>query len=158
MTYTILILPGHFGMHNTTSSCHELQISRTNGAFVSCKIFMVDRAAKQIGNGLLPPNCWSEYCITIRHSNFAVGLTHLCGWSGKPAFSPIVKWSSIRNGEKFLSCGTPMDRRTRAPAPSDFSTAWKALAMALATDMTCATVISGTSASKGVLKGRFGVS
>lgn len=36
----------------------------------------------------------------------------------------------MRNGEKFLSCGVPMDLLTRAPAPSDCSTARKALRIA----------------------------
>lgn len=39
----------------------------------------------------------------------------------------------MRNGEKFRSCGVPMERRTRAPAPSDCSTARKALRIALGT-------------------------
>lgn len=36
----------------------------------------------------------------------------------------------MRNGEKFLSCGVPMDLLTRAPAPSDCSTARKDLRIA----------------------------
>lgn len=53
-----------------------------------------------------------------------------CGWSGNPAPGFTEKWSSMRNGEKFLSCGVPMDLLTRAPAPSDCSTARKALRIA----------------------------
>lgn len=47
----------------------------------------------------------------------------------------MVKWSSIRNGEKFFSCGVPIERRTRAPAPSDCSMARKALRIARVTVM-----------------------
>lgn len=54
----------------------------------------------------------------------------LCGWSGNPAPGFTEKWSSIRKGEKFLSCGVPMDLLTRAPAPSACSTARKALRIA----------------------------
>jgi hypothetical protein len=39
----------------------------------------------------------------------------------------------MRNGEKFLSCGVPIDRRTLAPTPSDCSTARNALRIALET-------------------------
>ena len=57
------------------------------------------------------------------------------GWSGKPAPGEMVKWSSIRKGEKLRSLGMPIERRTRAPAPSDCSTARKAWRMALGTLM-----------------------
>ena len=50
----------------------------------------------------------------------------LCGWSGNPAPGLMVKWSSIRNGEKFFSWGVPIERRTLAPAPSACSRAKKA--------------------------------
>jgi len=46
-----------------------------------------------------------------------------------------VKWSSIRNGEKFRNCAVPIERLTLAPAPSDCSIARNALRMALGTDM-----------------------
>ena len=36
----------------------------------------------------------------------------------------------MRNGEKLRSCGVPIERRTRAPAPSDCSIAKKALRIA----------------------------
>lgn len=44
----------------------------------------------------------------------------------------------------------PIDRRTLAPAPSDFSTALKALAMTLETDILGESVIVGCSASNKV--------
>ena len=57
------------------------------------------------------------------------------GWSGKPASDAEEKWSSMRKGEKFRSLGVPIERRTRAPAPSDCSIARKAWRMARGTLM-----------------------
>ncbi len=41
----------------------------------------------------------------------------------------------MRKGEKFLSCGVPIERRTRAPAPSACSRAKKALRIVRGTVM-----------------------
>ncbi len=73
------------------------------------------------------------------------------GWSGKPAPGETLKWSSIRKGEKFRSFGVPMERRTRAPAPSDCSMARKACLMARGTVM-----LAGLSEAKKVagIRGR----
>lgn len=58
-----------------------------------------------------------------------------CGWSGKPAPFPMVKWSSIRKGLKLRNFGVPIERRTRAPAPSACSMARKTWRMARAVDI-----------------------
>jgi hypothetical protein len=47
----------------------------------------------------------------------------------------MVKWSSMRKGERFRSLGVPIERRTRAPTPSDCSVAWKARRIARGIDM-----------------------
>ena len=47
----------------------------------------------------------------------------------------MLKWSSIRNGEKFRNSGVPIERRTRAPAPSACSMARKALRITRGTDI-----------------------
>lgn len=47
------------------------------------------------------------------------------GGSLHTAPTATLKWSSIRNGVKFLSFGVPIERRTVAPAPSDCSIASK---------------------------------
>lgn len=68
------------------------------------------------------------YCIPLRALlRQGMRATH---WSGNPAPGLIVKWSSIRKGEKLRSCGVPIDLRTRAPAPSDCSMAKKAFRIA----------------------------
>lgn len=41
----------------------------------------------------------------------------------------MEKWSSIKKGVRLRRAGVPMERRTRAPWPSDCSTAKKALLM-----------------------------
>ena len=55
------------------------------------------------------------------------------GWSGKPAPGETEKWSSIRKGEKLRSFEVPIERRTRAPAPSDCSMARNACLIPLGT-------------------------
>lgn len=52
----------------------------------------------------------------------------LWGWSGNPPVL-LLKWSSIRNGVKFLSWRVPIERRTRAPSPSGVSIASKNFAI-----------------------------
>lgn len=51
----------------------------------------------------------------------------------------MAKWSSIRNGLKLRSFGVPTLLRTRAPAPSDCSTARNDLAI-----LRGASVVSGS--------------
>ena len=57
------------------------------------------------------------------------------GWSGNPAPGELVKWSSMRKGEKLRSLGVPIVRRTRAPMPSDCSMARKTWRIARGADM-----------------------
>jgi LSD1 subclass zinc finger protein len=56
----------------------------------------------------------------------------------------MAKWSSMRNGLKFRSLGVPTLLLTRAPAPSDCSTARNDLAI-----LRGATVVRGSSGMTG---------
>lgn len=69
----------------------------------------------------------------------------------------MLKWSSIRNGLKFLSFGVPIDLRTLAPTPSDCSMARKAFRMARGTDMFGDCVREGSCGGTTGRPGKFAV-
>lgn len=65
-----------------------------------------------------------------------------------------MKWSSMRKGEKLRSLAVPIERRTRAPAPSDCSIARKAWRIVRDIDML--PVVAGAK-KEGAVKGRLKV-
>ena len=107
---SIWVLPWHLCVHDSPPRRHELQVARLDGACVAGEVFVIDGAAQEVCDWgerttLLAGRIYSGKYEEGKEGGVEYSLVSWprCGWSGKPAPGLMLKWSSIRKGEKLRS-------------------------------------------------------